>query len=44
LIISGPFDERNTRFSDEQVAKNSMIAYHHYTEEGLQQIAIQLEH
>ena len=44
VIISGPFDEHNTRFSDEQVAKNSMIAYHHYTEEGLQQIEIQLEH
>jgi proteasome lid subunit RPN8/RPN11 len=44
LIISGPFDKCNTRFSDEQVAKNSMIAYHHYTEEGLQQIEIQLEH
>lgn len=44
LIISGPFDENKARFSNEQAAQNSMIAYHHYEEEGLQQIEIQLEH
>jgi proteasome lid subunit RPN8/RPN11 len=42
LIISGPFDTCNTHLSDEQIARNSMIAYHHY-KEGLQQIEIQLE-
>jgi proteasome lid subunit RPN8/RPN11 len=43
LIVSGPFNEHNAWLSDTQVAKNSMIAYHHYIEEGLQQIEIQLE-
>lgn len=43
LIICGPFDEKFVQQSQSESAKTSMIAYHHYEQEGLRQISIQLE-
>lgn len=45
LIVSGPFTsedtETNERKSDLNITASGVIAYHHYQDAGLQQIAIQ---
>lgn len=43
LIISGPFDEHFPQLVLEEAATIPIIAYHHYPQEGLQQVAIEFE-
>jgi hypothetical protein len=40
LIISGPFDEQFTQRAHGLIPQDAIIAYHHYEQEGLQQIVI----
>lgn len=41
LIICGPFSEKHLRHTH-QLANHSLIAYHHYTSEGLRQLHVLL--
>ncbi len=41
LIISGPFDSTFRQRAQEHLPEESMIAYHHFEQEGLQKISIQ---
>jgi len=43
LIISGPFDENFAQQAQGHITEAPMVAYHHYTKEGLRQITIQME-
>ncbi|MBV9257851.1 MAG: Mov34/MPN/PAD-1 family protein [Ktedonobacteraceae bacterium] len=43
LIVCGPFDEDFEQRSLEHHVATSMIAYHHYEQEGLCKVQIQLE-
>ena len=43
LIVSGPFILEPTGQTGKIIPATSMIAYHHYTHEGLRKITIQLE-
>ena len=43
LIVCGPFDDAFIRQTQRLIPEASIIAYHHYTQKGLQQVAIQLE-
>jgi [CysO sulfur-carrier protein]-S-L-cysteine hydrolase len=41
LIVSGPFEQDQR--ADERVTSAPMIAYHHYMQDGLHKVSIQLE-
>ncbi len=43
LIVSGPFTQESTQQADGLIPATSMIAYHHYVQEGLRKVPIQLE-
>lgn len=43
LIIYGPFNEAFLQRADGQIPLASILAYHHYSQEGLQRIAVQAE-
>jgi proteasome lid subunit RPN8/RPN11 len=43
LIVSGPFDDLCAQTRQEQTVAPSMIAYHHYEHNGLQEIPIEFE-
>ncbi len=43
LIIYGPFNEALLQRADGSLPLASILAYHHYSQEGLQQITVQAE-
>jgi proteasome lid subunit RPN8/RPN11 len=43
LIIYGPFNEALLQRADGHIPLASILAYHHYSQEGLQQITVQAE-
>jgi proteasome lid subunit RPN8/RPN11 len=43
LIIRGPFQDAPSPLGEERIACSSVLAYHHYAQEGLQRIAVELE-
>lgn len=43
LILSGPFDDQFVITSKGNSVGTAMVAYHHYAQEGLKQLAIELE-
>jgi proteasome lid subunit RPN8/RPN11 len=43
LIIRGPFHDVPSPKDEERIACSYVLAYHHYVQEGLQRIAVELE-